>query len=591
MKQELEQFVAETVAITGAAPPAVMAADAPVLRSATLRDDELYLIGLIGGKDVGKSALVNALVGHEITQRIGYGEGTGNVVAYAHARQAPMLSRLLDAEVPGQYRVVTHEIAELQGQALLDLPDIDSHWTQHVAITRRMLRHMIYPLWIQSIEKYADRHPQELLKAVAEGNAPANFIFCLNKVDQLGGIEAPGSGTESMRTEADAAELRDDYAQRIAGALGLARPPRVWMISAIRPDDFELPALRAMLSRARPRDAVQRSRELAAWQQGMSIVAWARQQDLQGRKARLDRLEEDAQDAVAERIGRPVLEEAIPGMIDDPAHRLAAVDQCMQHRAARWPIVNMVHAVAGPIVSVLRRRLALEQQRGLGGAEALVDLHLHGGGWDVATRIQSTFAQLQQTHAADVSVLYRQRKLWETMHADAAADELRRRLAGTLGRQRQVLVERFAGRDNMLGRFVRVALTWGAVLWFPIAQPVVQALLTAIVEGSPLRGGARIGLLIVQILSVTFLLKNAAFLLLWFGLIWAYLRWSTQRKVERQLVRWRSAEHLDPAINPTAAAMEWLNDLLAPIRTGQEKLQRLLDGLKRLEQDLDRSAA
>ena len=88
---------------------------------------------------------------------------------------------------------------------LLDLPDIDSHYSDHVQITRRMLRHMLYPLWIQSVEKYADQQPQELLAQVAEGNDPANFVFVLNKADQLVAREGPAA----------AEELRDDYARRI----------------------------------------------------------------------------------------------------------------------------------------------------------------------------------------------------------------------------------------------------------------------------------------------------------------------------------------------------------------------------------------
>src|SRR5207248_7990522 len=111
----------------------------------------------------------------------------------AHAEQARPLRELLEREVPGKYAILEHNIPRLLRQVLLDLPDIDSHWGDHVATTRRMLRHVLFPIWMQSIEKYADRQPQELLKRVAAGNAPANFIFCLNKVDQLDGSLRVGS--------------------------------------------------------------------------------------------------------------------------------------------------------------------------------------------------------------------------------------------------------------------------------------------------------------------------------------------------------------------------------------------------------------
>src|SRR5205814_4463514 len=125
------------------------------------------------------------------------------------------LRDLLEREVPRKYRIHTHHVDSLRQQVLLDLPDIDSLYSDHIEITRRMLRHMLFPIWIQSVEKYADQQPQKLLARVAEGNDPANFVFCLNKVDQLAQRETSG----------EAEQLRDDYAQRLAGMLRLDDRP------------------------------------------------------------------------------------------------------------------------------------------------------------------------------------------------------------------------------------------------------------------------------------------------------------------------------------------------------------------------------
>src|SRR5205807_8134234 len=129
---------------------------------------------------------------------------------------------LLGREWPRRYVIIEQNIPRLWRQVMLDLPDIDSHWGDHVATTRRMLRHMLFPIWMQSIEKYADRQPQELLKRVAAGNAPGNFVFCLNKIDQLetrgetnfkpdaeAAGDAPGSAAAPM------AQLKQDYAVRL----------------------------------------------------------------------------------------------------------------------------------------------------------------------------------------------------------------------------------------------------------------------------------------------------------------------------------------------------------------------------------------
>src|SRR4051812_35726358 len=235
MTPAVEQLVREAVELTGADVPELLHDDAPVLADDALRsrdgeDGAFYLVGLIGGKDVGKSALVNALAGRAITSITSHGPGTEIAVAYAHAAQEPALRELLEREVPGQYRIVTHDIPSLKRQVLLDLPDIDSHWQSHPLVTRAMLRHMLFPVWIVSIEKYADRQPQEMLRKVAAGNAPENFVFCLNKVDQ---VERSGVREDSPGVSPPAAEIRDDYATRIAKTLGLSNVPRVFLISAI----------------------------------------------------------------------------------------------------------------------------------------------------------------------------------------------------------------------------------------------------------------------------------------------------------------------------------------------------------------------
>src|SRR5438270_4369397 len=124
MSPELDQLVSDVAELTGVAKPVWLEEDAPVLIDA---GGPFYLIGLIGGKDVGKSAFVNALVGQEITARTSHGPGTETVIAYAHANQIAPLRDLLQREVPGRFTIVEHHIHRLFRQVLLDLPDIDSH--------------------------------------------------------------------------------------------------------------------------------------------------------------------------------------------------------------------------------------------------------------------------------------------------------------------------------------------------------------------------------------------------------------------------------------------------------------------------------
>jgi GTPase Era involved in 16S rRNA processing len=534
-------------------------ADAPVLEQGTLASTErFYFVGLIGGKEVGKSALVNALVGREITLRTSHGPGTEIAIAYVHASNADGVRRMLERELPGQHRIVTHDVAALRRQVLLDLPDIDSHYAAHVEVTRRMLRHMLYPVWVQSVEKYADGRPRELLSLVAEGNAPQNFIFLLNKVDQVVARE----GEDAAR------ELADDYARRLGKMLKLPEPPRVWMVSAQQPERWDLPSLRQLLGQHKSEQDVEHSTRQAVRRQGTSLAEWVAGQGLEQRLAAVGRLRDAAEQEVNGRIALPLVDVALPRLLDDPAYRLALGDELMNERVKRWPIVNVFHLVLSPLIGVLRRRLPVAQQTGLAGADELVDLHLQNlgpGGQRLADAVQSTFAMLQQS-SPQVSRMYAGRKLWETMAAEAAEGDLRRRLGATVRRQRETLRSRWG--SGFFSAIVRFVLTVGAVLWFPIAQPILEALLS----GTAVKD---LTLLAVKLLGVTYLLKNVGFLAIYFVFLWMLVKWDTQRRVDKTLQQWRTGDALDPTLSLTGQVVEWTADLLEPINAAERQLTDL----------------
>src|SRR5882762_5668243 len=118
MLNEYQQLVEEIRELTGAAGPALMEEDAPVLVEDAMRGggEEMYIVAIIGGKDVGKSALVNALVGEEITPRTSFGPGTESAIAYAHEDQKEAVAELLQREAAGHFRIVTHRIDHLRRQ-------------------------------------------------------------------------------------------------------------------------------------------------------------------------------------------------------------------------------------------------------------------------------------------------------------------------------------------------------------------------------------------------------------------------------------------------------------------------------------------
>jgi GTP-binding protein EngB required for normal cell division len=558
MTTEVKELIEQTIELTGAAPPALLEADAPVLAAAP-DIVAIYLVGLVGGKDVGKSSLVNALVGESISQPTSHGPGTDRVIAYAHESAAEQLRQMLRREVPDRFTIITHSIDRLARQVLLDLPDIDSRFGEHVQITRRMLRHMLFPLWIQSVEKYADRRPQELLAAVAEGNDPVNFIFCLNKADQL-----DPSASE---------ELRNDYATRISRAIGLAAPPSVFLISAAKPRQFDLPQLRELLSRQKEAEQVKTSLSLADRRQDRSLFGWIHRQGLPERAQQLARLQEDAEEITSARIATPLLDQAIRRMLDDPGQRMALLGPATRLRLSRWPIVNAIDSLFAPMLALVQKNLSVSST-----SSADPDAYLDGT--SVSAAVQGAFAQLQQLHP-QLGTLYHNRKLWESMHADLAAIELRRRFAVATQRQREFILDRADGRFHILLAPLRWLLTIGALLWFPIVQPIASVML----QENTWKMTRRTLEVVVDSLSVTHLLQCVTFLLIWFFILWAILRWRTQRRVNRMIDRWKNAD-IEDELGLTGQTMQWIDELLEPIRSRREQIETVVKRAEELRSQL-----
>lgn len=559
---ELQQLVEQIADLTGAELPEMLRDDAPVLTPQTLSNgDDFYLIGLIGGKDVGKSALVNALSGRELSPSSSHGQGTSRVIAYAHHSQVERLKVLLDREAPDRHDIITHGIDALARQVLLDLPDIDSRYGEHVRITRRLLRHMLYPLWIVSVEKYADLKPRQLLAEVADGNAPDNFIFCLNKVDQV--IAREGRGA--------ADELREDYAARLTQNLQLAQPPTVRLISATHPDDYDLPSLRKMLAQGKSSKAIEQSRHLASDRRSQTLTRWVARQDLPAHLQRLDHLHAQARSILEDRVTGPLLQEVLPQLLEDPSWRAGLADAVMDRRMARWPIVNLLHPILAPLTSAARTVVG-KTTAVVSDAQAIVERALSDGSAPLPSRIESAFAHLQQT-SPSISALYADNKLWESMPAHEAAGELHRRLSDALTLQRDELRRRADRSWGFVGWILRWLATFGVAIWF-IFRPIFQPLLHH--ESFTL---ASFGWALLSLLQADFLLITGLFLAFYYLLLWLILRRHTHWRIARLLAR--RPRGADPRLDLSLQAIQWGDELLEPLAARQQKLQELIDQIPR----------
>ena len=83
-----------------------------------------------------------------------------------------------------------------------------------------------------------------------------------------------------------------------------------------------------------------------------------------------------------------------------------------------------------------------------------------------------------------------------------------------------------------------------------------------------------IALLVVQLLGVTYLLKSAAFLGIWFLFLWLILRWDTQRRVAKMAGNVEGSGR---------AVLAWVDELVEPIRVAKRREEALVQRTEELQ--------
>lgn len=178
---------------------------------------DLYVLALAGGTGVGKSSLLNALAGADLSRAGVQRPTTTGAVAWVPADRADAAGPLLDWL--GGADVVSDATPRAPGDgsvAVLDLPDLDSVEPAHAARVDAVLPRVDAVAWVSDPEKYADAvlHDRYLRRWLARLDRQA---FVLNKTDRL----AP----------ADADRLRADIRARLASLGGGGTP--VLLTSAV----------------------------------------------------------------------------------------------------------------------------------------------------------------------------------------------------------------------------------------------------------------------------------------------------------------------------------------------------------------------
>jgi 50S ribosome-binding GTPase len=244
-----------------------------------------FVLALAGGTGAGKSSLLNALAGEEVSPAGATRPVTDEPVAWVPADAAAELRPLLGWV--GVERVVSHDDARFGELCLLDLPDYDSVEPRHRATVDQLLPKVDAVCWVLDPEKYGDRVLHEdYLRPLAHHADRA--VFVVNRRDVIGGPE-------------QVAALTADLRRRLA-ADGIDGRP-VFVVAADPPDGDqdhgELEQLRAWLSERMQAKAVVAERVAADC--AAAGAELARQAGLDGPAAARPLVGEDARRAAGER--------------------------------------------------------------------------------------------------------------------------------------------------------------------------------------------------------------------------------------------------------------------------------------------------
>lgn len=142
---------------------------------------EVYVMAMAGGTGVGKSSVLNALAGTEVSEARAVRPTTDRPVAWVSAKRRDEVEPLLEwLKVD---RVVEHDGTGLEDVAILDLPDLDSVVTEHRATVDALLPRIDAITWIVDPEKYDDARVHAYWRTHAAHADRLRFV--LNKADRL----------------------------------------------------------------------------------------------------------------------------------------------------------------------------------------------------------------------------------------------------------------------------------------------------------------------------------------------------------------------------------------------------------------------
>jgi hypothetical protein len=487
-------------------------------------DDSLWIWGVLGGKEVGKSTLVDALAGEDVTAgRDRSVEGTYQPQAYLNAEDVSRAMSRFGNMQTCSVEMSADAPAGMKGLVLVDLPDFDSTFSDHAETVREVAGSLDGIIWITTPKKVGDLRAMDEINRVLK--SPTNFIFVVNKIDWLVAQSDRPADVEvervlgALRSQASACGAEPDDASVLAvsakhptsdaflasveqlrggrgsetglpsdsgsseagsssgGPLGaVVLDASLREVAELMAGQFE--TLRTRLTTAPSVDA-----SLANKRANLSYQATVQAGDLLDHyqpRSILERLRRDADEAT---VG-DIVEGSFPAryvvgvmnrLTDDDGLFMRWSLDLFKRRVAYWPVLGVI---AWPVVMLLASLRSLKRYW---PAERSVTMDdpFSMDGVSLDTRAEAVVAGVRARLA---SIDHRVAMNWPA--SGDISQQFRSQSVELADARQDMAIARYMNRSpGFVGRGIRWVVPLAILIWFPVAQPVLSIVLNQAVVG------------------------------------------------------------------------------------------------------------
>lgn len=523
--------------------------------------DMLFLYGIVGGKDVGKTSLINQLAGAVISRDTDIiDEGTRVAVAYCHEADLAAVRQRLKSYSGSRLIFVGHRRPELQNVVLMDLPDYDSRFESHLTDVKALTRYLQGLVWVTSPRKYGDDQFLKQLAAVAQSHE--NYFVVLNKMDQLDAQATPEKvRREVFRFITEECKKRHIHAPELN---------QLFLVSAVSPEKYEFRQMHERLIRPHTaREIIHAKLKNLAAEFEQNLARMRSNYALDRRIARIDEAEAFVKAQVADHFSQAYCEAVSRRLGEQPHLQRRVIKIIFGQQVKRWPVLRSLFFPLTALISAVGGTL-----RAVWGDEVpektMGDILRYDGRPPAA----NLFNIRDQLLAA-----------FPDLHGDMGDEpdyneQVHHHFARLIRAYEERLADYFTAEKRKPGVFKRLLMVL-PLAWFPFLQPLVLKT-TSLNWQSPAGDILKeVLLFFISLLGSKALLTSLAFLGLFYTIVMMLMYAQSGRLVQKQ----GRVQFQDLWYDQFLYA---LNEMLVrPMVTRRAALSAKIDELAHIEDTLD----